>query len=52
MNARRLRIVESEELVAYVVVRLEACLAELGREGRLRHPAIPLLKARLAVADA
>lgn len=39
------------ELAPYDTAVLEACLAQLGREGRLRHPAIPLLKARLAVAD-
>lgn len=39
-------------LAPYDTAVLEACLAELGRAGRLRHPAIPLLKARLAVADA
>ncbi|WGY03350.1 transcriptional regulator [Nocardioides sp. QY071] len=45
-------VLHYSELAPYDTAVLEACLAELGREGRLRHPAIPLLKARLAVADA
>jgi hypothetical protein len=44
-------VLHYSELAPYDTAVLEACLAELGREGRLRHPAIPLLKARLAVAD-
>lgn len=40
------------ELAPYDTAVLEACLAQLGRDGRSRHPAIPLLKARLAIADA
>jgi transcriptional regulator of acetoin/glycerol metabolism len=39
------------ELAPYDTAVLEACLAQLARESRARHPAIPLLKARLAVAD-
>ena len=39
------------EHAPYDTAVLEACLAQLAREGWLRHPAIPLLKARLAVAD-
>ncbi|GAA3546348.1 transcriptional regulator [Nocardioides daeguensis] len=45
-------VLHYSELAPYDTAVLEACLAELGRDGRLRHPAIPLLKARLAVADA
>ncbi|TNM40482.1 transcriptional regulator [Nocardioides albidus] len=45
-------VLHYSELAPYDTAVLEACLAELGREGRMRHPAIPLLKARLAVADA
>jgi transcriptional regulator of acetoin/glycerol metabolism len=44
-------VLHYSDLAPYDTAVLEACLAELGREGRLRHPAIPLLKARLAVAD-
>lgn len=44
-------VLDYSELAPYDTAVLEACLAELGRAGRLRHPAIPLLKARLAVAD-
>ncbi|WGX98312.1 transcriptional regulator [Nocardioides sp. L-11A] len=44
-------VLHYSELAPYDTAVLEACLAELGRHGRLRHPAIPLLKARLAVAD-
>lgn len=39
------------ELAPYDTAVLEACLARLARESRSRHPAVPLLKARLAVAD-
>ncbi|WP_235535923.1 transcriptional regulator [Nocardioides sp. Root190] len=39
------------ELAPYDTAVLEACLAQLGRDVRLHHPAVPLLKARLAVAD-
>ncbi|MDQ6522032.1 transcriptional regulator [Nocardioides sp. LHD-245] len=45
-------VLHYSELAPYDTAVLEACLVELGRGGRLRHPAIPLLKARLAVADA
>ncbi|GAA3668881.1 GAF domain-containing protein [Nocardioides ginsengisoli] len=44
-------VLHYSELAPYDTAVLEACLAELGRAGRLRHPAIPLLKARLAVAE-
>ena len=40
------------ELAPYDTAVLEACLARLALDGRLGHPSIPLLKARLAVADA
>lgn len=39
------------ELAPYDTAVVEACLVRLGREGRVGHPAVPLLKARLAVAD-
>lgn len=39
------------ELAPYDTAVVEACLLRLGREGRVGHPAVPLLKARLAVAD-
>ncbi len=39
------------ELAPYDTAVVEACLLRLGREGRAGHPAVPLLKARLAVAD-
>ncbi|HWJ66591.1 MAG TPA: transcriptional regulator [Nocardioides sp.] len=45
-------VLHYSELAPYDTAVLEACLTQLGRDGRLRHPAIPLLKARLAVADA
>ncbi|MBS4751668.1 transcriptional regulator [Nocardioides sp. zg-ZUI104] len=38
------------ERAPYDTAVLEACLAQLARQGRDRHPAAPLLKARLAVA--
>lgn len=44
-------VLQYSELAPYDTAVLEACLAQLGRDGRGRHPAIPLLKARLAVAD-
>ncbi|MFD0805460.1 transcriptional regulator [Nocardioides caeni] len=40
------------ELAPYDTAVLEACLLRLRAEGREHHPAVPLLKARLAVADA
>ncbi len=45
-------VLHYSELAPYDTAVLEACLAQLGRDGRMRHPATPLLKARLAVADA
>lgn len=39
------------ELAPYDTAVVEACLLRLGREGRVGHPAVPLLKARLAVAE-
>lgn len=39
------------ELAPYDTAVVEACLRRLQREGRTGHPAVPLLKARLAVAD-
>lgn len=39
------------ERAPYDTAVLEACLRQLGDERRGRHPAVPLLKARLAVAD-
>ncbi|GAA1531305.1 helix-turn-helix domain-containing protein [Nocardioides humi] len=45
-------VLRYSELAPYDTAVLEACLAQLEGEGRLRHPAIPLIKARLAVADA
>lgn len=43
-------VLHYSELAPYDTAVIEACLTQLGRDGRLRHPAIPLLKARLAVA--
>ncbi len=40
------------ELAPYDTAVLEACLARLALDGRVAHPSVPLLKARLAVADA
>lgn len=39
------------ERAPYDTAVAEACLTQLAHEGRDRHPAIPLLKARLSVAD-
>ena len=43
-------VLHYSERAPYDTAVLEACLAQLGRDGRLLHPAIPLLKARLTVA--
>ncbi|MDN5746318.1 MAG: transcriptional regulator [Nocardioidaceae bacterium] len=39
------------ERAPYDTAVVETCLSQLAREGRGRHPAIPLLKARLSVAE-
>jgi len=44
-------VLHYSELAPYDTAVLEACLVQLDRDGRAKHPAIPLLKARLAVAD-
>ncbi len=43
-------VLQYSERAPYDIAVLEACLAQLAREGRLRHPAVPLLRARLAVS--
>lgn len=45
-------VLHYSELAPYDTAVLEACLAQLDHDGRPKHPAIPLLKARLAVANA
>ncbi|TWG99757.1 hypothetical protein L615_002400000030 [Nocardioides sp. J9] len=45
-------VLDYAELAPYDTAVPEACLAHLERSGRADHPSIPLLKARLAVADA
>ncbi|HWJ08205.1 MAG TPA: transcriptional regulator [Nocardioides sp.] len=44
-------VLDYAERAPYDTAVLEACLARLARDGRFGHPSIPLLKARLAVAD-
>ena len=43
-------VVRFSELAPYDTAVLERCLAELSSGYGLQHPAVPLLKARLAVA--
>ena len=44
-------VLHYSELAPYDTAVVEACLRELARDDRMRHPAIPLLKARLSVAE-
>jgi hypothetical protein len=44
-------VLQYSERAPYDTAVLEACLVQLAREGRLRHPAVALLRARLAVAQ-
>ncbi len=43
-------VLHYSERAPYDTAVLEACLRQLARDGRLRHAAVPLLRARLSVA--